>query len=75
MFELPDVIAYPDLVPYQNEKVVYPIQIIGAHKQVLDLDYTVKDGQDLLEAAQAYAQKVAEMTKETFLPISCDDLD
>jgi hypothetical protein len=39
-----DVVAYPDLVPYQNDKVEYPIQIIGAHKQVLDLDYTVKEG-------------------------------
>ncbi len=26
-------------------------------------------------AAEAYAQKVAEMTKETFLPISCGDLE
>jgi hypothetical protein len=50
-----DVVDYPDLVPYQNDKVEYPIQIIGAFKQVLELDYTVKEGQDLYMAAETYA--------------------
>jgi len=42
-----DVVEYPDLVPYQSDKIEFPIQIIAGFNQVLDMDYTVKQGLDL----------------------------